>query len=43
LAGEFVAYLEEGAGDALQMPPWLAELAHYVYHPRRLSDDIYPG
>ncbi len=31
LAGEFVAYLEEGAGDALEMPPWLAELAHYEW------------
>lgn len=31
LAGEFVAYLEEGAGAAAGMPPWLAELAHYEW------------
>lgn len=31
LAGEFVAYLEAGVGDALQTPPWLAELAHYEW------------
>jgi hypothetical protein len=31
LAGEFVDYLEEGAGDALGLPPWLAELAHYEW------------
>jgi hypothetical protein len=31
LAGEFVSYLEEGAGDTLGLPSWLAELAHYEW------------
>jgi hypothetical protein len=31
LAGEFVSCLEEGAGDTLGLPPWLAELAHYEW------------
>ncbi|MFI8608590.1 DUF2063 domain-containing protein [Pseudomonas sp. NPDC077649] len=31
LAKEFVGYLEEGAGDALGLPSWLAELAHYEW------------
>jgi hypothetical protein len=31
LAGEFVAFLEQGVNVAHPMPPWLAELAHYEW------------
>ncbi|MFK8332237.1 DUF2063 domain-containing protein [Pseudomonas sp. BJa5] len=31
LAGEFVAFLEQGASVAHDLPPWLAELAHYEW------------
>ncbi len=31
ISGEFVRYLEEGGADALELPGWLAELAHYEW------------
>ncbi|MDX3774914.1 putative DNA-binding domain-containing protein [Chromatiaceae bacterium AAb-1] len=44
LAGEFVNYLADGADDALNMPAWLAELAHYerVESALLLSDSCEP-
>lgn len=45
LAGEFVSYLEAGAGDALGLPSWLAELAHYEWTESTLllSDSCEPA
>lgn len=45
LAGEFVTYLEEDAGNALNLPPWLTELAHYewVESALLLSDSSEPA
>ncbi|AOE85216.1 DNA-binding domain-containing protein [Pseudomonas sp. TCU-HL1] len=31
ISGEFVDYLAEGGGDALDLPPWVVELAHYEW------------
>ncbi|MNF88362.1 hypothetical protein D3C84_708550 [compost metagenome] len=31
ISGEFVDYLAEGGGDALDLPPWGVELAHYEW------------
>jgi hypothetical protein len=31
VSGEFVDFLAEGGGDALDLPPWLVELAHYEW------------
>ncbi|WP_044874493.1 putative DNA-binding domain-containing protein [Pseudomonas sp. LFM046] len=31
MAGEFVAFLDEGAGELAGLPAWLAELAHYEW------------
>ncbi|MDH4569076.1 DUF2063 domain-containing protein [Pseudomonas sp. BN414] len=31
ISGEFVSYLEEGGADALELPAWLPELAHYEW------------
>ncbi len=31
ISGEFVDFLAEGGGDALDLPPWVVELAHYEW------------
>jgi hypothetical protein len=31
ISGEFVDYLAEGVGDALDLPTWVVELAHYEW------------
>ncbi|MDH4556759.1 DUF2063 domain-containing protein [Pseudomonas sp. BN417] len=45
ISGEFVDYLAEGGGDALDLPPWVVELAHYewVEAALLLSDQREPG
>ncbi len=45
ISGEFVAFLEAGGGAALDLPPWLAELAHYewVEAALLLSDERSPA
>ncbi|MEG0859192.1 MAG: putative DNA-binding domain-containing protein [Pseudomonas sp.] len=45
VSGEFLSFLEEGAGEALDLPPWVLELAHYewVEAALLLSDSCEPA